>query len=259
LDHLLQSYLIICPLVFLGGFVDSVAGGGGLITLPAYMLAGIPVHMSMGTNKIAASLGGLTATAQYIRSGKINFSIAIPAAIFAYLGGQVGAGTAMHLSEDFLNVMMLVVLPVVAVFLTLKKDLGSDTAIPREMSKLRQYAIAAFIGFFTGMYDGMVGPGTGTFMIMLFSAFLSVDLITSSSLSRDHSAHLARRIRNFLQSTGFLLTLVGIFVLGTAYVLVVARIRYLRMVKQIMEVPDEVDVPPSSGPKLPSRSDKERH
>lgn len=86
-----------------------------------------------------------------------------------------------------------------------------------------------------------------------------VDLITSSSLSRDHSAHLARRIRNFLQSTGFLLTLVGIFVLGTAYVLVVARIRYLRMVKQIMEVPDEVDVPPSSGPKLPSRSDKERH
>ena len=184
MDHLLQSYLIICPLVFLGGFVDSVAGGGGLITLPAYMLAGIPVHMSMGTNKIAASLGGLTATAQYIRSGKINFSIAIPAAIFAYLGGQVGAGTAMHLSEDFLNVMMLVVLPVVAVFLTLKKDLGSDTAIPREMSKLRQYAIAALIGFFIGMYDGMVGPGTGTFMIMLFSAFLSVDLITSSGCAK---------------------------------------------------------------------------
>ena len=138
------------------------------------MLAGIPVHMSMGTNKIAASLGGLTATAQYIRSGKINFSIAIPAAIFAYLGGQVGASTAMHLSADFLNVMMMVVLPVVAIFLTIKKDLGSDEAIPREMTKLRQYTIAALIGFFIGMYDGMVGPGTGTFMIMLFSAFLSL-------------------------------------------------------------------------------------
>ena len=73
-------------------------------------------YESMGTNKIAASLGGLTATAQYIRSGKINFSIAIPAAVFAYLGGQVGAGTAMHLSEDFLNVMMLfggILIPIV--------------------------------------------------------------------------------------------------------------------------------------------------
>lgn len=184
MDHLLQAYLIICPLIFLGGFIDSVAGGGGMITLPAYMLAGLPVHMAMGTNKIAASLGGLIATTEYIRSGKINFSIAIPAAIFAYLGGQVGASTAMHLSEDFLNMMMLVILPVVAIFLTIKKDLGSDTAIPREMSKLRQYTIAALVGFFTGMYDGMVGPGTGTFMIMLFSAFLTVDLITASGCAK---------------------------------------------------------------------------
>jgi len=184
LDNLLQAYLIICPLVFLGGFVDSVAGGGGLITLPAYMLAGIPVHMSMGTNKIAASLGGLTATIQYIRSGKIRFSVAIPAAIFAFLGGQVGASTAMLLSEKFLNVMMLIVLPVVAIFLTLKKDLGSDEAIPREMSQLRKYVIASLIGFFIGLYDGMVGPGTGTFMIMLFSAFLSLDLITSSGCAK---------------------------------------------------------------------------
>ncbi len=184
LDHLLQAYLIICPLVFLGGFVDSVAGGGGLITLPAYMLAGIPVHMSMGTNKIAASLGGLTATLQYIRSGKINFSIAIPAAIFAFLGGQAGASTAMLLSDDFLNVMMLIVLPVVAIFLTIKKDLGSDEAVPRDISRKEQYLIASLIGFFIGMYDGMVGPGTGTFMIMLFSAFLSLDLITSSGCAK---------------------------------------------------------------------------
>lgn len=184
LDQFLRSCLIICPLVFLGGFVDSVAGGGGLITLPAYLLAGLPMHMAMGTNKVAASLGGFTATLQYLRSGKIHLPVAIPAAVAAFFGSSVGAEIALHLSEQFLNIMMLIVLPVVAVFLVLKKDLGKENAEPAAISQQRRIVISALIGFFIGMYDGMVGPGTGTFMIMLFSAFLSLDLITSSGCAK---------------------------------------------------------------------------
>ena len=136
----------------------------------------------------------------------------------------------------------------VVCFMPLDADLSTALAIETDM-----------------YFDSLTAPVKAGLIVGSAKVYLDgveiaqVDLVTASSLSRDHSAHLSRRIRNFLQSTGFLLTLVGILVVGTAYVLVVARIRYLRMVKQIMEVPDEEEIPPSSGPKLPSRNDKERH
>ena len=67
----LQTFLIVCPLVFLGGFVDSVAGGAGIITIPAYLMAGIPVHLAAGTNKLVNGSGTLVATLKYIKSGKV--------------------------------------------------------------------------------------------------------------------------------------------------------------------------------------------
>ena len=72
-----KSLLIICPLVFTAGFVDAIAGGGGLISLPAYLFAGVPSHMAIGTNKFAMSIGTATASANYIRAKKVNFSIAV--------------------------------------------------------------------------------------------------------------------------------------------------------------------------------------
>jgi len=199
-EEIFRACLIICPLVFLGGFVDSVAGGGGLITLPAYMLAGIPVHIAMGTNKVAASMGGVTATIQYFRGGKINFAIAIPAAFAAFAGSAVGAEIALHLSEQFLNILLLIILPVVAIFLALKKDFGRETPEARKLSTARILICSILLGFFIGMYDGLVGPGTGTFMIMGLSAFLSLDLITSSGCSK-----LANTASGFAAALVFLL------------------------------------------------------
>ena len=86
-DELLKMCLIVCPLIFLGGFVDSVAGGGGLITLPAYMMAGVPVHFAAGTNKVVNGIGTAAATVKYFRSGKIRMSVALPAAAGALAGG----------------------------------------------------------------------------------------------------------------------------------------------------------------------------
>lgn len=94
MDELLKMCLIVCPLIFLGGFVDSVAGGGGLITLPAYMMAGVPVHFAAGTNKVVNGIGTATATVKYFRSGKIRLSVALPAAAGALAGGYIGAEIA---------------------------------------------------------------------------------------------------------------------------------------------------------------------
>lgn len=181
-----QLYLIVLPLVFLGGFVDSVAGGGGLITLPAYLMAGVPAHLAAGTNKVVNGCGTLTATLKYFRSGKILLRPAIVAAVGALIGSALGTELAAVISEKALETLMLVALPCVAIFLTVKKDFGKD--IPEDerpvYSPQREIVISALIGLVFGCYDGLVGPGTGTFMILGFTGFLSLDLITAGGCAK---------------------------------------------------------------------------
>ena len=167
----LQTFLIVCPLVFLGGFVDSVAGGAGIITIPAYLMAGIPVHLAAGTNKLVNGSGTLVATLKYIKSGKVVWRPALLAGV---------------ISEAALQALLLIALPCVAVFLTIRKDFGKETPEEQKVtvSSAREALSACLIGLVFGCYDGLLGPGTGTFMIMGFTAFLSMDLITASGCSK---------------------------------------------------------------------------
>lgn len=183
MDELLKMCLIVCPLIFLGGFVDSVAGGGGLITLPAYLMAGVPVHFAAGTNKVVNGIGTAAATVKYFRSGKIRLSVALPAAAGALAGGYIGAEIAKLLSDSLLQGLMLVALPVVAVFLVLKKDFGQETG-EAVHSRAYELTVSLLIGLAIGCYDGMIGPGTGTFMIMAFTALLSLDMVTASGCAK---------------------------------------------------------------------------
>ena len=183
MDELLKMCLIVCPLIFLGGFVDSVAGGGGLITLPAYLMAGVPVHFAAGTNKVVNGIGTAAATVKYFRSGKIRLSVALPAAAGALAGGYIGAEIAKLLSDSLLQGLMLVALPVVAVFLVLKKDFGQETG-ETVYSRTYELTVSLLIGLAIGCYDGMIGPGTGTFMIMAFTALLSLDMVTASGCAK---------------------------------------------------------------------------
>ncbi|MCR5825176.1 MAG: TSUP family transporter, partial [Oscillospiraceae bacterium] len=81
MDAFLKTCLIVCPLVFLAGFVDSVAGGGGIISLPAYLMAGLPAHLAAGTNKVVNGCGTLTATVRYFRNGSVRLRAAVAAAL----------------------------------------------------------------------------------------------------------------------------------------------------------------------------------
>ena len=185
MDELIRLYLIVCPLIFLGGFVDSVAGGGGLITLPAYLMAGLPTHMAMGTNKVVNAIGTGTAALRYLKSGKVRVRIAVISAAGALAGSAIGTRIALLIPEDILKILMLVALPVVAVVLTVKKDFGREGSTPAKAYSSRyEAAAAALIGLLIGCYDGLVGPGTGIFMIMAFTVALSMDLITASGCTK---------------------------------------------------------------------------
>lgn len=191
MDSFLTTCLIVCPLVFLAGFVDSVAGGGGIISLPAYLMAGLPAQLAAGTNKVVNGCGTLTATAKYFRSGKVRARPAAVAALAALGGSVVGARVASMIPEAALKTIMLVALPCVAVFLAVRRDFGADEC-GAPVEPRRETVVSALIGLFIGCYDGLVGPGTGTFMILCFTAFLSMDLLTASGCAK--AANLASNV-----------------------------------------------------------------
>lgn len=180
----LQVCLIVCPLVLLASFVDAVAGGGGLISIPAYLLAGVPTHMALGTNKVVNGLGTGVATWKYFRGGKVKLLYAVPAALAALVGSAGGTRLALLIAEDVLQKLLLAILPAMAVFLALKKDFGREDAPPKELSRTKTILGSVAVGLIIGGYDGLFGPGTGTLMIMAFTALMGLDLLTASGCSK---------------------------------------------------------------------------
>lgn len=184
MDEFLRMCLVVCPLVFLAGFVDSVAGGGGLISLPAYLFVGLPVHIASGTNKVVNGVGTGVAAWRYFRSGKMDLRAAVWAAAGALGGAYVGARLALWCPEQILQGIMLVALPVVAVVLAVKKDFGKAEAEEKRWTVRQEHGLSVLIGLAIGVYDGMIGPGTGTFMLMAFTLVLGMDLLTASGCSK---------------------------------------------------------------------------
>ncbi len=184
MDEFLKTCLIVCPLVFLAGFVDSVAGGGGIISLPAYLMAGVPAHLASGTNKVVNGTGALVASAKYFKNGKVALRPALIAAAAALLGSVLGTRLATLVSETTLKTMLLAALPCAALFLALKKDFGRESERRKEPPPAREAALAALIGLVFGCYDGLLGPGSGTFMLMGFTALLSMDLLSAAACAR---------------------------------------------------------------------------
>ena len=160
------QYLIVCPLVFLAGFVDSIAGGGGLISLPAYMIAGLPAHMAIGTNKVSSSMGGILATIRYGKAGYIkNIPQVLLWVLFAYGGSTLGAKTALLIDDRYFKIIMLIVVPLTAAYVIFRKDALEEK---EPLGKIATIIAGSIISFAIGFYDGFYGPGTGTFLILLF-------------------------------------------------------------------------------------------
>lgn len=188
------TYLIVCPLVFLAGFVDSVAGGGGVISLPAYLIAGIPVKFAAGTNKLANGCGTATSVLKYARSGKIRWDCAIPAAVGCLLGATGGSSLAVHLKDDVLQIIILAALPVAAIILVLARNKTDETE--KQLPRSKTILWSSVIGLALGVYDGLIGPGTGTFLTIAFSLVLGIGLLNSAGCAR--VANLASNVASLI-------------------------------------------------------------
>lgn len=177
----LLTYLIVCPLVGLAGFVDAVAGGGGLISLPAYMIAGLPVQYAIGTNKLSAVMGATIATGKYAKNGFIPWLPALACVPMALGGSYVGAHLALLVSDYYFKRLMLVIVPVTAVYILRNKTI---TAKGDALPMWKTICIGAMVAFVIGMYDGFYGPGTGVFLILLLTSLAHMPLREANGLSK---------------------------------------------------------------------------
>ena len=142
----LTTYLIVCPLVFLAGFIDSIAGGGGLISLPAYLLAGLPAHLASGTNKMSAVFGTALATGKYAKEGRIRWRAALPAVAGALPGAWLGAQLQLLIPERAVQAFMLAAIPAVALTVLLRGDKLERPDARREASIWLCFLIGLVIG-----------------------------------------------------------------------------------------------------------------
>lgn len=177
-----MEFLIVCPLAFIAGFVDSIAGGGGLISLPAFIFAGLPVHQAIGTNKLASTMGTTIATIRYAISGYMVREFVIVGVACGLFGSWGGSNLALLASDTVLKAIMLVALPFIAFFVLKTKDLDAFSKDP--LPKGKAMAITAVIALVVGVYDGFYGPGTGTFLMMLLPALAHQDVRTAAGTTK---------------------------------------------------------------------------
>lgn len=178
MDLSLQTFFIVCPLVFLAGLIDSIAGGGGLISLPAYFIAGVPPHSALGTNKLSSSLGTIVSTLRFYKNNYMDLPVAFASVFCAIIGSITGSNFSLLVSENIIQSVIIIVLPFVAFYVLKNKDL--EHYAKEELSRCSVYLFSMVASFFIGMYDGFYGPGTGTFLILCYTRLAKMDIKTAS-------------------------------------------------------------------------------
>lgn len=168
-------------MLFLAGFVDSIAGGGGLIALPATMIAGLPVHYAIGTNKFSSILGCSVATYKYHRQGFIPWKQAVWAIVATVIGSVIGANIALMISDHFFKIIMLVVLPLTALYLFRGRAFKEDDI---EIDHAKQSVIIVIVSFVIGIYNSFYGPGSGSFLILALTGLAHMKLTSANGITK---------------------------------------------------------------------------
>lgn len=182
---MLEETLLLCGFAFLAGFIDAIAGGGGLIQLPALFIVlppDIEVAPILGTNKLSSICGTSIATAQYARKIEMNWRVALYAAIPAFALSAIGASVVSLFNKDVLRPIILALLIAVAIYALIQKNFGAEHA--PKLSEAKEKLYAALIGGGVGFYDGFFGPGTGSFLIFLFIGVFGFDFLRASATSK---------------------------------------------------------------------------
>lgn len=217
----LTQFLIACPLCFLAGFVDSIGGGGGLISLPAFMFAGLPAHMAIGTNKVQSFLSCSMSTFRMWKSRRIVPLLILPSVAGAVIGSAAGAWLNTLVSEKILSYVMIVALPIIA-YVVFNKKIFAEGDGEAPAADAKTCIRMALISLVVGLYDGFYGPGAGTFLIIGFTVIAKLDVRYANGHAK--VANLATSISSMVvyllngQSVVFLGLAAGVCAMAGSYI-----------------------------------------
>ncbi|HHW32080.1 MAG TPA: TSUP family transporter [Clostridiaceae bacterium] len=175
----LEMLITTCLLIFLAGFIDSIGGGGGLISLPAYLFAGLPMHNAIASNKFSSTFGTAVSTFRFIKSKNTHIKSAVFSVIGALIGSFIGANLALAIDEIYLKYLLVILLPFIAFIVLTKKNFGEKDNTSG-ISNIKIIVLSTLSGLLIGAYDGFFGPGTGMFLILVNTGVIGFDIKTSS-------------------------------------------------------------------------------
>jgi len=179
-DLTIQTYILLFLTGLCSGFVDSIAGGGGLIALPVLFSIGLPPEIALGTNKLQGSFGTLTASYNYINKGVVKFNESLSGILFTLIGAMLGAWTIQQMAAGFIKELVPILLLFVFVYTLFSKNLGHESASP----KMPQLLFFFLFGLGLGFYDGFFGPGTGSFWTAALLILLGLNMKKASGITR---------------------------------------------------------------------------
>lgn len=171
---------LLCVAALAAGFVDAIAGGGGILTMPALLGAGLPPHVAVGTNKGQSVFGAAIALWRFHRSGLVDRVRAPYTFSAGFAGAVAGALLVLALKPEVLRPLILGLLVVVALYLALRRTPVSASATPLDRVRPLRPIVAVAVAFSIGAYDGFFGPGTGTFLIVAFAVLAGDGLAAAS-------------------------------------------------------------------------------
>lgn len=196
-DFNFQTFLFLSAACFAASFVDAIAGGGGLISVPAFVASGLPVHVALGTNKMAATFSVLGSTVKYFTSGKINFSLLKYPIITGGIGSVAGVFVVNSASEEFLEPLIFIMLTAVAVYTLINKNMGIKDEF--EGVTLKNTIQGSILSFVLCFYIGFFGPGGGSFLLFGLLKVYKFDFIRASG-----NAKVLNLIANFASLIAFI-------------------------------------------------------
>jgi uncharacterized membrane protein YfcA len=179
---MITTTILLCIAGFVASFVDSIAGGGGLISVPAFMLAGLPPHMVLGTNKFSATAGSFTSSLKFIKSGKANFKLLRYLIPFTLLGSILGVTAVLYIDQKFLTPLVLILIMFIGIYTLFSKSLGLEDKF-RGLTK-KNVLLGILLALSLGFYDGFFGPGTGSFLVFGFINIFGFNFVSSSANAR---------------------------------------------------------------------------
>ena len=176
-DLATETVLLLAGAGFLAGFIDSIAGGGGLVTVPALLIAGFSPVESLGTNKLQGLFGSGSATIAYARKGHVDLKRQLPSAVLSFTGAVIGALFATLLPGELLSAVLPFVLIAIALYFALKPNMNDIDKAERLPPFLFGLLVVPLIGF----YDGVFGPGAGSFFMLAFVALAGYGVLKATA------------------------------------------------------------------------------